>query len=117
MLLYVSMCTGPASTCLNWIIMSFDSSMSLNIPSSLLVNAAPHSVGSQNHNISHVFTPPHILMLHLLRYWIDAKIFSILCCQREDQEETLSLKLKNLISVRKCIESITVQILEDIMWL
>lgn len=51
----VSTCTGPASTCLNWIIMSFDSSMSLNIPSSLLVNAAPHSGVSQNHNVSHFF--------------------------------------------------------------
>lgn len=30
--------------------MSLDSSMSLNIPSSLLVNAAPHSVGVKNHN-------------------------------------------------------------------
>jgi len=30
-------------TCLNCTIISFDSSMSLNIPSSLLVNAAPHS--------------------------------------------------------------------------
>lgn len=32
--------------------MSLDSSMSLNIPSSLLVKAAPHSGGSQNHKIS-----------------------------------------------------------------
>lgn len=38
------------STCLNWIIMSLDSSMSLNIPSSLLVNAAPHSGEVKNHN-------------------------------------------------------------------
>lgn len=29
--------------------MSLDSSMSLNIPSSLLVKAAPHSAGSENH--------------------------------------------------------------------
>lgn len=43
------MCIEAASTCLNWIMMSLDSSMSLNIPSSLLVNAAPHSGGSQNH--------------------------------------------------------------------
>lgn len=38
------------STCLNWTIMSLDSSMSLNIPSSLLVNAAPHSGGVKNQN-------------------------------------------------------------------
>ena len=31
-------------TCLKWIMISLDSSMSLNIPSSLLVKAAPHSV-------------------------------------------------------------------------
>lgn len=43
-------CTGVCCknecTCLNWIIMSLDNSMSLNIPSSLLVNAAPHSASA-----------------------------------------------------------------------
>lgn len=38
------------STCLNCIIMSFESSISLNIPSSLLVKAAPHSI-KENVNI------------------------------------------------------------------
>lgn len=52
MVLSGSVCTETESTCLNWIMMSLDSSMSLNIPSSLLVNAAPHSGGSQNHKIS-----------------------------------------------------------------
>lgn len=35
--------TVAVLTCLNCTMMSFESSMSLNIPSSLLVNAAPHS--------------------------------------------------------------------------
>lgn len=33
--------------------MSLDSSMSLNIPSSLLVNAAPHSGREESHNTTH----------------------------------------------------------------
>lgn len=41
-------------TCLNCTIISFDSSMSLNIPSSLLVNAAPHST----RNTRFYFTQP-----------------------------------------------------------
>lgn len=42
------------STCLNCIIMSFESSISLNIPSSLLVKAAPHSI-RENVNIRNQF--------------------------------------------------------------
>lgn len=33
--------------------MSLDSSMSLNIPSSLLVNAAPHSGREESHSTTH----------------------------------------------------------------
>lgn len=36
-------CCLDVLTCLNWTMMSLESSMSLNIPSNLLVKAAPHS--------------------------------------------------------------------------
>lgn len=40
--------TVAVLTCLNCTMMSLESSMSLNIPSSLLVNAAPHSEENSN---------------------------------------------------------------------
>lgn len=57
--------------------MSLDSSMSLNIPSSLLVNAAPHSGGSQNHNMPQGF-------IHTSTYFHASSALMLDGCQNLD---------------------------------
>lgn len=73
----LGVCAVSANTCLNWIIMSLDSSMSLNIPSSLLVNAAPHSGGSQNHNKPQAF-------IHTSTYFHASSALMLDRCQNLD---------------------------------